>query len=346
MTETLPRTIKEEAALWLMRRRAAVTLQEEHAFAAWLDADPRHGEALERMRGTLSDIAALQSLAALAPLGDDEDLFADERHTEAPAAPRPRRTRAVAVITALAAALVAAIGLNPGLLDRPDARAETAVAEMRVLHLPDGSKVTLGPASRLDLRFAGDERRVTLATGEAFFEVARDPSRPFLVDAGGAQVRVLGTKFDVNLNAGKAKVAVLEGVVQVREDAPLFAKAPVRTLEARQQLEARASAPIVAIAEKATAPALVLPAVAPAGSWRHGRLTYHGTPLAEVVADINRYYAPGVILADEALADRRVAASFRTDEIADFVEGLPTMLPAKVARTANGALTIQAASQG
>src|SRR5690606_28626324 len=91
----------------------------------------------------------------------------------------------------------------------------TGVGEQRTVTLEDGSRVSLNTATRLSLHFDRGVRRVRLQSGEALFEVARDPGRPFVVESGDRQVRALGTAFIVRRDAGRIAVTLMEGSVEV-----------------------------------------------------------------------------------------------------------------------------------
>lgn len=326
-----------EASHWVAASRSeSMSEEERNAMAAWLEADPRHAEEFAKIQALVRSASALKSLAALEPR---------------PSLPKPRLSRGQrawtrlrtkpsrAVIAALAAASVAAaVIVGPELVAQPDIAVSTKVAEMRTLTLPDGTRVALGPRSRIKAYISDAERRVELAAGQAFFEVHHDARRPFIVQAGDTHVRVLGTKFDVNRSADHVRVAVLEGVVQVRESDLPFRRAPVRILRARQTIETKAEA---ALLETQPPPAVQPVEVSP-GDWRVGRLAYVNARLSDVVADLNRYYAPGVVLADQHLADIRVATTLTPDEIETFFANLPIALAVAVSRRTDGKVVISA----
>ncbi len=328
--------IDAEAGRWLARRRLiGASAAEDAAFERWRDADPRHGAAFQGMSRTLEDIASLTALAELEPLEPAPRRLRDRAREGL-----GRRTRAVAAIGAAAAAVAIAAVLAPGLLRRPDLDQRTAVAEIRTLNLADGSRVTLGARSHIKVEFEKAARRVELTDGEAFFEVAHDPSRPFFVETGGAQVRVVGTKFDVRRGGDRVEVSVQQGVVEVRERGKLLAPAgPTRVLTAGERVEAVRSHIAMLPAPWSHVGAVERAAAAP-GGWRDGQLTYDGVRLADLVADLNRYYAPGVRLGAGALGDTRLAASFKTHEIDNFLANLPSVLPVAVRRDPGGGVTI------
>ncbi|MGE5565336.1 MAG: FecR family protein [Parcubacteria group bacterium] len=320
--------IDREASEWLARRRMTrLTASEEAAFAAW-SADPKNAATFAQMSRTLDDIASLSSLAELEPL--------EPAHRR----PMPRRNvplmrKAAAAGIGAAAAAVVAVAVIPT-VDRPDLQAATRVGEVRTLILPDGSHVTLGAKSSITFNDEHGVRRVRLTSGEAFFDVVHDAAHPFEVEARGAVIRDIGTKFDVRRGAGGVEVAVLEGSVEVRERA--LTPAGPRTLLAGQRVVATqtrlgpVAVPLSRVGEVTAAPPS-------AGEWRSGQLAYDDTRLADVVADLNRYYGPGVKLEGGAGAER-LAASFKVGEIDKFLTELPTVAPVTVVRDASGAVTI------
>jgi transmembrane sensor len=320
------------------------------ALEAWIAADPRHARAFDLTARTalqLSEGTLFAQLKALATADDAASATppaANDAHDPLAHLAPPRRSRSRPLIwggaTALAASLALAIGLGMFTAAPAGPPVVTAIAETRVLTLADGSRVTLGPASRIATRIDADGRNVTLLAGEAFFEVAHDRSRPFNVEAGDARIQVVGTKFDVRRSGGRVHVSVLEGVVKVREAAPIFAAASVQTLTAGKGIET-ADAP--ASFFSAAPPAPVAAEHVPAGEWRSGRRTYIDARLGDVVADLNRYYAPGVTLADPALGDVRIAMELRPGDTDAFFGALPLVAPVRVAKGPDGTVRVERA---
>jgi transmembrane sensor len=172
----------------------------------------------------------------------------------------------------LAACLALAVFALPG------STYETRPGERRQIALADGSQITLAPASRLRAASRWRPRALSLERGEAFFVVAHQDDQPFTVQAGDALVRVVGTRFNVHRGADRdVRVEVEQGVVQVSEGPNGQDRAV--TLRAGQMA--------VADARGLTVGVLAQPELA--GGWRQGRLAYDDAPLAEVVADLNRY---------------------------------------------------------
>lgn len=319
--------IAAEAADWVTRHatpdRAA--LQQE-AFETWLAADPRHQAAYERVSCAWTDIGNLRHLR--------------------PDAEQPSRLRAFAngilrppVLTGAAAAcaaLVIAVIFAPSLMPRPAPQFATQIAQIEPVHLEDGSIVTLGAQSAIDADFSDASRRqVTLRSGQAFFEIAHNTDRPFYVLAGDVSVRVVGTKFDVRQGPEQTIISVREGVVQVAagDETP-------RTLRAGDQAIIQHRTTFFVTHAVSTEVAAVAPQNVAA--WRDGRLSYDDTPLSELVADINRYYAPGVDLASADAGDVRITTSFRTDEIEGFLDDLSRAFPVAATRRPDGHYRISA----
>ncbi|MXP40733.1 DUF4880 domain-containing protein [Altererythrobacter soli] len=325
-----PSSAQDQARDWVLR------LDEEPAAAAecdaWRSLDPAHDQAF-REAGRVWDMApALESL-----IGEDW-------RSEAEALGRSPLSRArewavrgkgrFVLPAALAASLALAVFV-PGLFRPPPVEVETTVAQTQLLPLADGSRVTVGARSDVQVRFSDDERRVTLASGQAFFDVAPDPARPFVVHAGKAEIRVTGTKFDVRRIGDDVEVSVLEGRVELRRRrlAGLLRESePARVLGAGEGSvldEGRAFTP--------TAPAPVVP-----GEWRSGRLYYSEAPIAEIVADLQRYSTVPIRLADPEVGRMKVTTSFRSSDIDRFVANLEAALPVESRRTADGAITLSA----
>jgi transmembrane sensor len=216
-----------------------------------------------------------------------------------------------------------------GPLQAPQASYATELAQIETVALPDGSVMTLGPVSRVDVRFTEDARQVALVSGEAFFDVSRDESRRFAVEVGDTTVVVRGTQFDVRRSEGVVRVVVARGSVEVDAAAALRLQSASAVLRAGDQAEAPERVGLLS-----ARPELVLSRVSPeaAGAWRQGHLSYIEAPLSELVADLNRYYAPGIRLSDPAIGRYRLTASFRADDIETFLSTLPDAAPVRLTR--------------
>ncbi|USI73414.1 FecR family protein [Sphingomonas morindae] len=262
-----------EALDWVIR------LEDPHfadwaAHVAWLEADRRHAEAFDAAWLALE--AATQGLEPAPPVGRSAAVEAAPPLTSpspvaGPSRDRPPRRWALGVGGALAAGLVALVALPPALRDAPRvSTVSTAPGEQRHVALADGSQVTLNGGSVLRLD-AADPRRVELAQGEGFFAIVHDADHPFTVRAGDAQVRDIGTAFDLVQESGRTRLAVHEGAVRY-EAAGLTTR-----LDRGQALEI---ADGTAVRRQVDGAAV--------GGWRAGRLVYADSGMAEVAGDLAR----------------------------------------------------------
>lgn len=195
----------------------------------------------------------------------------------------------------------------------------TKVGEQRLVRLEDGSRVRLDTDSQVRVRLGSSERAIELVSGQAFFEVAHDAARPFVVRADGASVTALGTRFDVSRTATGVEVTLVEGKVRVDGEA---AGAPASwTLTPGQQV--------------ATGPARAEPKVrtvdaAAATSWTTGRLVFRGAPLAAAIAEVNRYSPRKIVLEDPKLAATPVTGVFDSGDTDAFVTAVSDVYDLRV----------------
>ncbi|MCF1488474.1 FecR family protein [Pseudomonas sp. AA27] len=294
---------QSQAALrWLGRIQQQPAQAEGAAFKRWLLEDPAHRQAYTEAQALwrLSEAPAAR-LAAEEREGLQQYLDAMRR----PARKRPWRGLAVAACLVLA--LGCAAGWQPQFWLQ-DLRADyTSGAQVRQVTLADHSQLTLDAGTAVAVDFAQGERRVRLLRGAAFFEVTHT-GEPFLVDAQGGEVRVLGTQFEVRGQGDGAQVTVRSGRVAVTAAEGQAA----RELTANQQL---AYADGVAGGVEAVDSDSRL-------AWRQGWLNYYQVPLAQVVEDLGRYYPGRILLLDGELGQRRVSGSFPVAEPLSALDSL------------------------
>jgi transmembrane sensor len=314
MSGTPQRQIQAECREWLaLLHSGEVTDADRARFDAWLQADPRHRHAYELLQLVWNDISELRHLAALEPV------------PALRSTPAPFAQRALPWAAAAAAVGISIFAIHSRYETSPAPVVATTVefsqdyatrlGEVRAIQLPDGSSLTLGAYSHAMVKISGNERRVTLDRGEAYFEVTKDAARPFFVDAQTAAVRVVGTRFDVRVGSSHVRIAVDEGAVAVN-DRPA-------AVNGGQRIDVLANGTL-------TEPARI--DAGQVAAWREGRLVYEGAPLSEVVADLSRYRA-AVTLKSSAAGELRVTAGLRVEQIDQFVDRLPDILPVRVTRT-------------
>jgi len=208
-------------------------------------------------------------------------------------------------------------------------RYSTGVGQQLTVDLADGSKAQLNTDSRLRVRFVRGERRLYLERGQAFFDVAHDAARPFIVDAGRAQVRAVGTRFDVRRASDDVEVTLTQGRVEVT---PSRSSVQSWTLSPGQHIridrDPAKAAPSSTDVETATA-------------WRSRRILLRDVPLDQAVAEVNRYSRSKVALGPGAPRDAKVNGAFDTGDIEGFAAGASDSLGLSVDRKADGGLELR-----
>lgn len=314
------------AALWFARLQGdEVSLQDRRDFQRWLNADARNASAWSGVSGTWNDLSAVEEDPAFAAMRADA-----LGQNQARAKSFDRRTWGLAA----ASLLVSAAGLfatqrwlggeqaqTPASAPASDEPVfSTAVGERSTFRLADNSVVTLSTDSAVRVNQWGKERRLTLLRGQAFFQVAKDAARPFVVTAGDKSVTALGTSFDVRMEPGKLSVTLVEGRVRIAGATP----------KGERRVEMDAGSRFVAA--NATDWAISSVDTAKEAAWLQGRLVFDGEPLSAVVAEMNRFSERKLSLADPALAATPVSGVFRTGQIDAFVAALKTYGLADVGR--------------
>ena len=321
---------ERQAADWIVRlsdpalspdRRAALRAELER----WMAASPLHRE----LYGEIDRTWRLLRTAALeaGTLGHAEG----EPQPQPPPPPRladrrpaPGHRRAERLAWRLAAAV--AVGLLLGLarfyggdpLLALEADYRTAPGETRRFVLADGSSLVLGSGSAFELNFTAAERRLRLLKGEAAFEVAADPDRPFIVETGGLEAQALGTRFQLRRAEESVQVTVIEHLVRVRRAGEPLDAAVI--LGRGERLE---------LPPDGTAGRLDTVDLARATAWQRGRLVFDRQPLAEVVAELNRHRRGRIVVADAGLAAREVSGVIHLDDLDSAVERIARELGAE-----------------
>ena len=309
--------IRVAAHEWHVRTEASyMTREDRQRFARWLAADPRHSAAYERAASLWGEVGALDR--ADLPSAAFRPLLRERFIAWCRAGWGAWSLRFAGGSVALAALALLLLQVVPfGFFDPSAEHFETAVAEIRDITLSDGSVVTLGARTRLSVAMDPKARTVELHGGEAFFDVAGDPARPFTVRADETHVTVLGTVFDLRQVGEGLRLAVAKGLVAVGPATP-ESKGPQAELTAGQQVSVGGEG----------APGQIT-SVAPdtLGAWRRNRLVYVGASLSEVVADANRYHDGWIVLRDQRAANLKITGAFDAKDIDGMLATLADALP-------------------
>ena len=294
-------------AAWI--DRAPLTPEESAELEAWLVKDSRRRGAFARARAVMLYADRARALGE----AYDPAKFVPVRTIS-----RPITRRWALAGGALAASGVAGVvGLEAMMGAR---RYQTARGEVRLVPLADGSVVTLNTATEVAVKFSDDRRNVKLIDGEALFNVAKNPQRPFIVDAGDVQVKVVGTSFTVRKLPGQAtQVLVREGVVEVlRQDHAEIDAAPVRLI-ANQRAVAAAGAPIKPLELEPAAVERQL-------VWNEGMISFEGASLNDAAKEFARYSDPRIVIDDPGIADETITGLFSADNPAGFAKAVALSL--------------------
>jgi transmembrane sensor len=351
--EQVRAAIAEQASEWLMAHDdGPLDAQESAALAAWLKASPVHVEEFlgvsviaRDLREARSDPEySLETVLARARAEDDTPVQPLWSRVISPVQSLSSRRWLTAAAT-MAALAVVSLGLFSLWNVKPIAqlsapggatalRFETRHGEQLSRRLTDNSILHLNTDSAVTIRYGKTERLVTLSSGQADFEVAHDPNRPFRVFAGSAEVVAIGTKFDVRLEQDSTVVTVVEGRVSVGPSPLLEKLGPHASqyhsrrfvqLGADQQLRVTEgewpATPASVDAQRTTA-------------WLRRQIVFDEEPLERVSAEFNRYAPKPIEIATPALRNLQISGVFATDDTDAFIAFLRSLKGVRVEVTA------------
>jgi transmembrane sensor len=313
-------------------RASDVSQIEAVRFRAWLAGDPARRREFEAVDTFWEDLAAIEHSPEV-------------EWVRARIAARQSKQKKWRGYLAMAATVLVAVGSSWSAWQYWIAgRYTTAVGEQRIVPLAD----------EIRLRYSDGARAVELVRGQANFDVAKDPNRPFIVSAGGGEVRALGTVFDVYKVADKVTVTLIEGKVAVtptgsamestrpassdesqdgagRNDVSELAKA-VRSeivLAAGEQLSFDTTPAVVEVPDVVKLASAEVPRVS---AWRARKLYFSDTPILDAIAEANRYSREKIVLDAPELANERISGTFEAGKNEALVEGLQTYFQLNVVR--------------
>jgi len=330
--------VGDQAAAWFAYLRSGHDTPAGRAeFSAWLREDPSHASAYRTIKEAWEAFAEIEDVEArLTASGPDP----------AEVAPVPVKTphpvwggwrmAAAAMVAVTLGLSIAAAGLYqawtpvteaaPVLAEVETLQFETGVGEVETVSLADGSVITLSGATRIEVRL-GEIREVVLSAGQAYFEVAHDVARPFHVRAGAANVRVVGTAFDIRHGADAVAVSVTEGRVRLTSAAPTGEESALSMLLTPSQqavlFDDGAVRRGVFEADHTLA-------------WRQRRFYFEDASLCDLIIDVNRFSATPVSAPGPDACAMRVSASFDSDQIDQTLEAVAHSLNLTLERGSDG----------
>ena len=335
-----------EAVEWLQRLDSGGMSTGERAdFVEWLRESPIHVAETLRMGRLSAELRGFDAWArSTGPTDESTDKVVPLRPDQAtvgrgwrsPA--RKLRMGALAACVALVLTAVAWIGHPTGAYE-----IRTHQGERREITLDDGSVVRLSPDTDLQVDMKATMRQLALKGGEAVFRVAKDPTRPFVVNAARARVRAIGTIFAVTRNGENVVVTVAEGQVTVApvavssgQDASSAVPVPV----ALRRNERVSVSPIGTVSQvrhvEASRPE----------DWSEGQLVFENTPVGEVIAQFNRHNQLQIHVVDPKLGALAVSGIFAADDPQSFIDFLTTFAGARTLPSGPDVVLVTRATAG
>ncbi len=323
--------VEEQAAYWFARLRADnASKGDQRRFKTWLEESPQHAQAYALQEEVWT---AMQDSAV------DDEIMAMRQNalSVSTGANNNSWLKYGAIAASLLVVVVSMVMLNPfaslggssGTAPSDQfAQAEpqsspiyrTAIGQRSTVNLPDGSVVELNTDSLIQVNFSEESRDLILLRGEALFEVAKDSSRPFVVEADGKLVTAIGTTFSVRRADDEVRVTLIEGIVTVDQDdgdSSNPAAVSKKQLKPGEQLVALGGQPFqvnMINTDSVT-------------SWKDGRLIFDNEPLGMIVQEVNRYSTRKLVVGDPTLSDMRVSGIFQVGSIDSFAVALEASFP-------------------
>ena len=345
-------TIEERASQWLARRDGEDwSSADEGEFQAWLAASTHNRVAFLRLDAVWQQANRLRAVGAGIPSGivpppgewrqspffgptpvgghaagaEGGDLqpksLANDKGW------RSFNARSRFPVPALAASVLLAVAIALTVYLWPSGPAYvTPIGGVAAVPMPDGSKITLNTNSEVRVTVTARVRHVELQKGEAFFEVAHDPRRPFVVESGPQRFVAVGTRFSVRRYGQSNRLVVTEGRVRIESADVAFARDPAPATEVAAGGIAQGTPQGVLVATKLPADAEIML------SWRSGYLVFKDTALADAVAEFNRYNTTQIVIDDTTVGEIRIGGNFRSTNADAFVRLLEDGFPVRVER--------------
>lgn len=296
--------IDNEAFAWVVRKNTrGLNDAEIAAFDAWCEADIRH-------KGAYVRAMAIHNAIHLGTGNQVRRIDSSARRRQL-------------VLGGLAAGLALMAGRFGYSILQEHTVLSTAKGEFRRVPLQDKSIANINSGSQIEVAFTKQQRKINLRQGEAWFEVAKDKSKPFIVEAGDALIRAVGTAFSVRRLATGSEVLVTEGTVEVWS----------KDGTAQKRLVTAGEHAFLATDAKAIPVTRQPDEVNRKLAWREGKLVLSSQTLGEAVADFNRYSPKTIVILDPLLQDKRLVGQYQLDAPELFAKDVSMILDVPIAIT-------------
>ncbi|MGY1488002.1 FecR family protein [Methylobacillus pratensis] len=329
------RSARQAAIKWFVIMQDADTEHPERSrFEEWLLSHPAHQRAYQEVCALWEDLDSSDRLLHLES-AMQQKIFIEK--TDRSKKIRTAITRTLSVMFFAALGITSYYGYESW-QNEPTMHmaASTEIGQIRSQVLEDGTKLMVNANSDIEVTYTRKERRVILKRGEASFDVAKNPDRPFVVDSGLARITVLGTRFAVNKFSSKVRISVDHGVVRIEPQQYLTTEKTAPNRFAEHVLTLRDNE-VAEINLNGEAKRLQRPA-ADAFSFEYGTITFDQAGLEEIAETLSRY-RPLPVNADlDSQPDVSITAVIQSKYVERFIKELPAIAPVKV--TTEGDITL------
>jgi transmembrane sensor len=306
MTQPNLAQIEQQAMLWQARLSSDLCPEADRIeFQQWLQQSPAHQKAWQDINQFWSSLDTINL----------DDLVEQKTHNRQFI---KFKSRPVKTALALAASLLLALGLFLPKINYYLADYNVAAGQQKQITLSDGSSILLSTNSAFSVSFNQQQRLITLHQGEAFFQVAADKTRPFIVQTSAGQVRALGTAFDVKQQDQQTQVIVFEHAVSITTTQGLR----LEKLQTAEQLKFSADS-------LQTASKVNLQRAAP---WHQQRMVFQDKALVDVVAELNRYRSGKIICLNDSIKNLPITGVFGIADTELALQAIEQSLPVRITR--------------
>ena len=299
------RRIDSEATDWVVRNHGrALSAAEQADFDRWLQTSPRHRGAFLRASAAWMDLDRLAAVAGSRGLSDSDTSLKSHR-----------------LAVAAGVAMVMLGGITAWWVHARHNVYVSEAGQVRTVALADGSHMVLNAETRATVQYDDAHREIDLTKGEGFFQVAKDPARPFVVRVGAVSIRAIGTVFSVRTTHHRVDVTVSQGMVELVDNSN-----PDHVLRRRLGANEQAT---VEETHRVEVQRLDETQVARRLGWREGLLDFAGQSLTEAVAQMNRHNHKHIVVDDPLLGARPVVGQFLANDPVGFATTVAVALGAQ-----------------
>ncbi len=324
--------LTQDAARWFARMRGGTCSKaDRQALQTWLDQDASHRTAYLTVIELWNETGRMRSNPEVLAMRE----AALRRY---PASSRRRLSTARTVFAGLAAFGVTALAIwfLRGWAAPPTQTFQTGVGQTATIALVDGSQLTLDTDTSVHARIGPWRREIVLDRGRAFFKVAKDRSRPFVVMAQGKSVTATGTAFEVTADQRRFEVLLVEGHVRVSQ--PVERRTGGRNDRMTTDLN-----PGTRLVGSDDGHWTLAKDGGPGDlAWMQGELLFDNKRLGDIAADMNRYSRRKIVIADADVASRTIYGAFMAGDVDQFVHALVDYRLARIQSESEGTVVLSA----